>query len=139
MSKLFSLGLVFLAIINACSAPNTSNVIIDSNGSTLYYDYFAYLYSGINYDAYWPELKIVNASNANATISFSYSFYVCGYKQTASSLNKTVNLYAPKGISYWEMNEDDSMLIESIDTCGGSYIDVNDVDFEWTVLSVTTY
>ena len=139
MAKTFSLGLVFLAILNACSPPSTTNVIIDADGSTLYYDYYAYLDSGVDYDAYWPELKIVNASNADAMISFNYSFYVCGYRQTASGLNKTVNQYAPKGISYWEMSEDDSILIRSTDTCGGSYINVGDVDFDWTVLSVTNY
>ena len=137
MSKAFGLSLVFLAIINACSAPNTSNVIIDSNGSTLYYDYFAYVYSGVNYDAYWPELKIVNASNADATISFKYSFFVCGVRQTSTSLNKSVSHSAPKGISYWEMSENDSLVIRSTDTCGGAVIDVNDVDFEWTILAVS--
>ena len=118
-------------------SPNTTNVIISSSGSTLYYDYYAYVFGGEDYDAYWPRLKIMNSSSRAATISFRYSFYVCGYKQTDSSLNKTVSHYSPRGTSYWEMSEANSLVIRSTDTCGGSVIDVSDVEFTWTVLSVT--
>ncbi|MFZ9139558.1 MAG: hypothetical protein ACO207_03835, partial [Bacilli bacterium] len=71
-----------------------------------------------------------------ATISFKYSFYVCGYRQTSTALNKTVNYFAAKGTSYWEMSENDSLVIPSTNTCNGSVITASNVDFDWTVLSV---
>ena len=120
---------------NTIIRPTTSNVRINSN-YTLYYDYYAYVIGGINYDAYWPKLTITNTSSSYATISFKYSFYVCGYRQTSTSLNKTVNYFAPKGTSYWEMSENDSLVIPSTNTCNGSVITASNVDFDWTVISV---
>ncbi len=137
MSKAFGLSLVFLAILNSCLPPNTSNVIISTNESTIYADYYAYVFNGLDYDVYWPELKFINSSNSDATISFKYSFFVCGVRQSNVGLNKSVSHFAPKGSSYWEMSENDSLFIRSTDTCGGALIDVNDVDFEWTILAVS--
>lgn len=135
MNKLTLLAVTVLSIFNSCSPPDTTNVTI-SNDYTLYYDYYAYYIGSTAYDLYWPELKISNSSNSDATISFRYWFTVCGVRQTSSGLNKTVNFFARKGTTYWEMNLDNSMTIRSDYTCGGSLIDANDVDFYWTVLSV---
>ena len=135
MKNFLLLNVVFLSILNSCSPPSIENVTINSN-YTMNYDYFAYQYNGIYYDAYWPKLEINNSSNSEATITFRYSFYVCGYRQTSAGLNKTVSHFSPKGKSYWLMNESDSIVIPSDATCGNDYITVSDVDLDWTVLSV---
>jgi hypothetical protein len=125
-----------ITIFSSCSPPSLDNVKIESN-YTLNYDYYALVIGGSYYDAYWPELTIVNSSNSSATISFKYSFYVCGVRQTSSSLNRTVNYFAPKGTSVWEMPDNNAMVIRSDARCSGNLILASDVDFDWTVLSVS--
>jgi hypothetical protein len=136
MNKIITLTITALAIFNSCSPPSTDNVTI-SNDYTLYYDYYAFSIGSTWYDVYWPELKITNSSNADSTISFRYWFTVCGVRQTSAGLNRTVNYFAKKGTSYWEMNLDNSMTINSNYACGGNLVDASDVDFYWSVLSVT--
>jgi hypothetical protein len=134
--KFLNYSLVLLSIFSSCAPPSIENVTISDN-YTMYFDYYAEVFSGIDYDAYWPELEVNNLSNSEATVIFSYSFKVCGIKQTATGLNRTVTYYAPKGMSYWEMDYDNSMIIRSDARCSGSLVMVEDVDFSWTILSVS--
>lgn len=125
--KILKYSLVMLSLFSSCAPPSLENVMIN-NIYTMNYDY---------YDAYWPELEITNSNNSEAVVVFKYSFRVCGIMQTASGLNRTVTYYAPKGKSNCEMNYDNSMILRSNATCSGSLIFVDDVDFEWTILSVS--
>lgn len=134
--KILKYSLVMLSLFSSCAPPSLENVMIN-NIYTMNYDYYAEVISGDYYDAYWPELEITNSSNSEAVVVFKYSFRVCGIRQTASGLNRTVTYYAPKGKSNCEMNYDNSMILRSNATCSGSLIFVDDVDFEWTILSVS--
>lgn len=118
----------------SCAPPSTENVRISEN-YTMNYRYNEY-YSGTYYDTYWPTLNLTNESNSAAYITISYSFYAWNVRQTASSLNKTINIYAPQGESTWTMPSSDRAVINSNATYNGNLIDVNDVDFYWTVNSV---
>jgi hypothetical protein len=134
--KISFLIAAFSILLASCSPPSMENVTI-SNDYRMRYDYYAYRILNVDYDIYWPILEINNESNREATITFNYSFYVCGIRQTSSSLNKTVNYLAPKGISNWELDLNSRMTIRSDATCNGRLITVSLVDFDWEVVSVS--
>lgn len=133
MSKFYAkitMCLTTLLMLTSCGEPTQENVRINDN-YTMNYIYGSY------FDTYWPELTIINESKFNAVINFRYSFYVFGTKSTNSELNKSVSLYVVIGSTKWEMPYGDRMMCSTTWSNNGNLIDVSDVDFDWTVLSVT--
>jgi hypothetical protein len=138
LKKLLLIPLFSVLTLISCappSSPSLNNVKIR--------DYFILIeyYEEIGntrYDIYWPELTLENKSNSEATITIRYYFTVCDERRTDPALNKTIDIYVPKGTSIWELDEDYRLhLLNGYECLGKVFFQNVNVEFGWTVLSVS--
>jgi hypothetical protein len=135
LKKLLLIPLFSVLTLISCAPPSLNNVKI--RDYFLMYQYYQ-LIGNTAYNIYWPELILENESNSEATITIRYYFTFCGERLTDPALNKTIDIYVPKGTSIWELDDDYRMRLPNSITCYGSFVLLSsDVEFVWTVLSVS--
>jgi hypothetical protein len=135
LKKLLLIPLFSVLTLISCAPPSLNNVKIrDYFLRSQYYQ----LIGNTRYNIYWPELTLENESNSEATITIRYYFNVCNIRQTAPELNRTIDIYVTKGTSIWELDEYYRMAVPDSYKCFGSFVfSSSDVEFVWTVLSVS--